>query len=94
MVRIILAYGADLNATSGVKTGKWTPLIKAVQASNIGMVQALINRDAKISANTLPIASGAELQPGSCLLSLLRFLWYGHIHASEDCPRSRIIIGD
>ena len=59
VVRILLDYGADPNATSGVKTGKWTPLIKAVQASNIEIVQALIDRDAKISANTLPIVSGA-----------------------------------
>ena len=59
VVRILLDYGADPNATSGVKTGKWTPLIKAVQASNIEMVQLLIDCDAKISANTLPIVSGA-----------------------------------
>ena len=59
VVRVLLDYGADPNATSGVKTGKWTPLIKAVQANNIEMVQALIDRDAKISANTLPIVSGA-----------------------------------
>ena len=59
VVKILLDYGADPNATSGVKTGKWTPLIKAVQASNIEMVQLLIDRDAKISANTLPIVSGA-----------------------------------
>ena len=61
VVRILLDYGADPNATSGVKTGKWTPLIKAVQASNIEMVQALIDRDAKISTNTWPIASGVGL---------------------------------
>ena len=59
VVRVLLNYGADPNATSGVKTGKWTPLIKAVQANNIEIVQALIDRDAKISANTLPIVSGA-----------------------------------
>ena len=61
VVRILLDYGADPNATSGVKTGKWTPLIRAVQASNIEIVQALIDHDAKISANTFPIVSGARL---------------------------------
>ncbi len=59
VVRTLLGYGADPNATSGVKTGKWTPLIKAVQASNIEIAQALIDKGAKISAKTLPIVSGA-----------------------------------
>ena len=61
VVRILLHYGADPNTTSGVKTGKWTPLIKAVQTSNAEIVQALIDHDAKISANTFPVFSGAAL---------------------------------
>ena len=59
VVRVLLDHGADPNATSGVKTGKWTPLIKAVQASNIEIVQALIDHHAKILAKTLPFVSGA-----------------------------------
>ena len=59
VVRVLLDHGADPNATSGVKTGKWTPLIKAVQASNIEIVQALIDHHAKILAKTLPLVSGA-----------------------------------
>ena len=59
VVEILLAHGADPNATSGVRTGKWTPLIKAVQASNIEIVRALIDHGAKILAKTLPLVSGA-----------------------------------
>lgn len=59
VVRILLDHGADPNATSGVKTGRWTPLIKAVQASNIEIAQALIDRGAKILARTVPVFSGA-----------------------------------
>ena len=59
VVRVLLDHGADPNATSGVKTGKWTPLMKAVQASNIEIVQALIKHHAKILAKTLPFVSGA-----------------------------------
>ena len=53
VVKILLAHGADPNSTSGVKSGKLTPLIKAVQASNIEIARALIDHGAKISARTV-----------------------------------------
>ena len=61
VIRILLGCGADPNATSGVKTGKWTPLIRAVQTNKIEIVKALIDHGAKLSAKTLPIVSGAPL---------------------------------
>ena len=59
VVEILLKHGADPNTTSGKKTGKWTPLIRAVQASNMVIVQALVNHGAKVSIKTLPLFSGA-----------------------------------
>ena len=54
VVKILLDHRADPNSTSGITSGgKWTPLIKAVQANNIEIAQALIHHGAKISARTL-----------------------------------------
>ena len=59
VVKILLAHGADPNSTSGVKSGKWTSLIKAVQASNIEIARALVDHGAKILERTIPFVSGA-----------------------------------
>ena len=59
VVELLLAHGADPNATSGVMSGKWTPLQKAAKAGNMDIVRTLVAHGADISARAFPMVSGA-----------------------------------
>lgn len=61
VVELLLAYGADPNATSGAMSGKWTPLQKAAKAGNMDIVRALVTHGADISARAFPMVFGAGL---------------------------------